>query len=95
MVITKDTIKYVAELARIHLDDRDLEYFTGQLGRILEYVEKIKRIDIENIEPTSHALFLKNVFRDDKVTPSLLPEEVISNAPLKSNNFFIVPKIIE
>lgn len=95
MVITKDTVRYVAELSRVHLEEKELDYLTGQLGRILEYVEKIKELNVEDIEPTSHVLFLKNVFREDGVLPSLLPEEVIFNAPKKLDNFFAVPKIIE
>ncbi len=95
MIITKDTVRYVAALARIHLEEGEVDYLTGQLGRILEYVEKIKELNVEHIEPTSHVLFLKNVFRDDRVLPSLLPEEVLFNAPKKLDHFFAVPKIIE
>lgn len=94
-VINKDTVRYVAELARIHLEEKDLEYFTGQLARILEYVEKIKKLNIEKVSPTSHPLSLKNVFREDKVIPSISPEEATANAPFKSGNLFGVPRIIE
>ncbi len=95
MVIDIDTVRYVAELARLHLEEKDIEYFTGQLARILEYVEKIKKLDVEKVSPTSHPLSLKNIFREDKVMPSLSPEEATANAPFKSGNLFVVPRIIE
>ncbi|MFH1854317.1 MAG: Asp-tRNA(Asn)/Glu-tRNA(Gln) amidotransferase subunit GatC [Candidatus Omnitrophota bacterium] len=95
MAITKDTVKYVANLARIELSEKEIEYFTGQLDRILEYVHKIKTLDVEGLEPTSHVLEIKNVYRDDRIKDSLPVSEVMKNAPAKENNLFKVKKIIE
>ena len=81
MAIDKNTVKYVANLARIELSDKELEHFTGQLDRILEYVHKLKTLDVDNLEPTSHVLEMKNVYRDDEVKQSLPVAEVMKNAP--------------
>lgn len=95
MAITKDTVKYVANLARIGLDDKELGNFTKQLDRILEYVHKLKKLDVSKLEPTSHVLEMKNVYREDRVKDSLPASEVIKNAPAKEGNLFKVKKIIE
>ena len=95
MAITKDTLKYVANLARVALTEKELEGFTGQLDRILEYVNKLKTLDVSGLEPTSHVLEMKNVYREDKVKKSLSVSEVLKNAPAKKNDLFKVGKIIE
>lgn len=95
MTITKDTVSYVANLARIELTGKELEHFTGQLDRILEYVHLLKELDVSGLEPTSHVLEMKNVYREDKVRPSLTAPEAIKNAPDKEENLFKVKKIID
>jgi len=94
MTITRDNVKYVADLARIELSEKELGYFTGQLDRILDYVHKLKKLDVEKLEPTSHVLEMKNVYREDRVKPSLPAAEVIKNAPSREQNLFKVKKII-
>lgn len=95
MVINRDTVKYTANLARIELSDKELDHFTGQLDRILAYVDKLNTLNVTNLEPTSHVLEMKNVYREDIVKKSLLASETIKNAPSRENNLFKVPKIIE
>ncbi|MDP8230216.1 MAG: Asp-tRNA(Asn)/Glu-tRNA(Gln) amidotransferase subunit GatC [Candidatus Gorgyraea atricola] len=95
MTINRESVKYVAELSRISLSEKELEHFTGQLDNILEYVHKLKALDVAKLEPTSHVLEMKNVYREDKVKPSLPVDEVMKNAPAKENNLFKVKKIIE
>ncbi len=95
MAITKDTLKYVANLARVGLTEKELEGFTGQLDRILDYVNKLKSLDVSRLQPTSHVLEMKNVYREDKVKKSLPASEVLKNAPDKKNDLFKVGKIIE
>jgi len=95
MTINRESVKYVAELSRISLSEKELENFTGQLDKILEYVHKLKALDVAKLEPTSHVLEMKNVYREDKVKPSLPVDEVVKNAPAKENNLFKVRKIIE
>ena len=88
-------IKYVAHLARLALTPEEEEKLTGQLGNILHYIEKLNQIDVSNVEPTSHAVPLVNVTREDAVRPSLTNEDALRNAPSKANGLFLVPKIVE
>lgn len=88
-------LRHVARLARIHFKDEELKLFESQLQNILHFVEKLKEVKVEGVEPTSHALPMSNVFREDKVTPSLPVEAVTSNAPASKGRFFEVPKVIE
>lgn len=95
MAITKDTVKYVADLARIELTEKELGNFTTQLGRILEYVEKLKTLEVKKLPPANHVLQMKNVYREDKVKKSLPSSEAIKNAPSREGDLFKVQKIIQ
>ncbi len=95
MSLTKDTITQVAHLARIYLKPEELNTLSGQLKDILDFIDKLKKLDVQNISPTSHILPINNVLRDDALRESLPSEKVLENAPLKQGQFFSVPKIIE
>ena len=94
MKITKDEVLYVADLARLDLDEASIEKFAGQIGDILEYVDKLNEVDTEGIRPTSHAIFLTNAFRDDEQGHSLDREQALVNAPDQEDGNFVVPKVI-
>ncbi len=95
--ISKEEVLHVAHLARIELLDEEVEKFTTQLEKILEYMEKLNELDTENVEPTSHILNLKNVLREDKPyeKPLADPDDLIDLSPDKKERFIRVPKIIE
>ena len=95
MSITKETVQHVAHLARIELKPEELEKLSGQLQDIINFIDKLKKLDVNNINPTSHILPLKNVFREDTVRESLPVNKVLMNAPSREGNFFGVPKVIE
>jgi aspartyl-tRNA(Asn)/glutamyl-tRNA(Gln) amidotransferase subunit C len=88
-------VKYVAHLARLHLTPAEEEKFGAQLGQILGYVEKLKELDVSNVEPTAHATPLVNVTRPDLIRPSLPHKDALRNAPAQVNGLFVVPKIVE
>ena len=88
-------IKYVAHLARLHLTPDEEKKLGAQLGGILGYIEKLKELDVANVEPTAHAVPLVNVTRPDEVRPSLPQEAALRNAPAPANGLFMVPKIVE
>lgn len=94
MKIKGDKLKYAAELTRIKLTKDEGQLFSKQLNQILEYIDKLNKLDTKKVEPMSHALNIFNVTRDDKVKPSLNREDVLKNAPSKNKGFFQVPKII-
>lgn len=85
----------MAELARLGLDDAEVDEMAAQLGRILGYMEKLRELDTEGIEPTAHVLPLRNVWREDEPWEPLTPDAALANAPLREGNAFKVPKIVE
>jgi aspartyl-tRNA(Asn)/glutamyl-tRNA(Gln) amidotransferase subunit C len=88
-------IKYVAHLARIALTPEEEKKLSAQMTHILGYIEKLKELDVSNVEPTAHAVPLINVTRKDEVGESLSQDEALRNAPAKANGLFMVPKIVE
>jgi aspartyl-tRNA(Asn)/glutamyl-tRNA(Gln) amidotransferase subunit C len=95
MAATDFDVKYVAHLARLSLTPEEEQRFGAQLGQVLEYIEKLKRVDVSRVEPTAHAVPLLNVTRADDVQPSMSNEEALRNAPAKANGLFLVPKIVD
>ncbi len=95
MKIDKAVVEHVAHLARLHLDPEEIELYTQQIDRILEYMDKLNSIDTTGIEPTTHAVPLGNVFRRDEVNYNFQVEESVGNAPDRTGSFFKVPPIIE
>lgn len=94
-MISPDEVRHVARLARLHLSDEELERMRAQLDAILAYVDKLRELDVEGVEPTSHAVPLLDVMRDDDVGPCLSQEAALANAPDRAGEFFRVPRIIE
>jgi len=88
-------VAYVAKLARINLSEAEAKVFQKQLDDVLEYVEKLRRADITDVEPAAHALPIFNVFREDAPRDWFTAEQALSNAPRKANGLFIVPKVVE
>ena len=95
MKITKDEVLYVADLARLDLDEASIDTFAGQIATILDYVDKLNEVDTTGVRPTSHAISLTNAFREDEQNEHLDRDEALANAPKKEDGNFIVPKIIE
>ena len=94
-MLTSQQVRYIANLSRIHLEESEVQYLTSNLADILQYIEKLEKLDVRNVEPTSHALPLTNVFRDDKIKLSLSQSEALQISQNKHKGFFQVPKVIE
>jgi aspartyl-tRNA(Asn)/glutamyl-tRNA(Gln) amidotransferase subunit C len=92
--ISRDEVRHLADLARIDLDDAELEHLAPQLSVILESVASISAVAADDIAPTSHPLPVVNVFREDVVRPSLTPEQALSGAPAVEGQRFAVPRIL-
>jgi aspartyl-tRNA(Asn)/glutamyl-tRNA(Gln) amidotransferase subunit C len=88
-------VGYVAHLARIDLTDEETTLFQGQLDQVLHYVEQLNELDVDDVEPTAHAIPVYNVLRKDEVGQSLNHDEVIANAPSATDGEVRVPKIID
>jgi aspartyl-tRNA(Asn)/glutamyl-tRNA(Gln) amidotransferase subunit C len=93
-VITKKDVEYVAALARLEFSEDEKEELTKTLGDILEYAKKLSDVDTSSVQPTAHILPVNNVFREDRVEPSLGRDRVLENAPDKSKGCFRVPRVI-
>ena len=93
--ITRSEVEHVARLARLALAPDEIERMRRELDGILAYIDKLRALDIEGVEPTAHAVPLTNVLRDDERWPSLPRDEMLANAPDPHGDFFRVPKIIE
>lgn len=91
----KMDIEKVAKLARLDLSEEEKSVFGKQLEQVLEYMEQLRSVDTEGVEPTSHAIALSNVFRDDEQRDSFPREEVLAVAPEEEGGYFRVPRIIE
>jgi len=88
-------VAHVAKLARLNLTEEETKLFQAQLGRVLEYAEKLREPETSQVEATAHAVPIFNVFRDDEPRAGLSVEEALSNAPRQANNLFIVTKVVE
>lgn len=94
MRVDEKEVEKMAHLAKITLTDEEKKKYSLQLSDILKYVEQLNEIDTENIPPLSHVQEITNVFRQDRVFPSLKAEEVFKNAPEVYGPYYQVPKVI-
>ena len=94
-MIERKDVEHVARLARLALTEAELERMREQLNGILAYIEKLNELDTSSVEPTSHAVPMVNVMRDDAPGPCLPRDEALANAPDRAGEFFRVPRIIE
>jgi aspartyl-tRNA(Asn)/glutamyl-tRNA(Gln) amidotransferase subunit C len=93
--ITRAEVAHLARLARLQLTEAELEHYAGQLDDILNAVAQVAEVAADDIPPTSHAVPLTNVFRDDVVRPSLSLQDVLGAAPAAGQNRFRVPRILD
>jgi aspartyl-tRNA(Asn)/glutamyl-tRNA(Gln) amidotransferase subunit C len=93
--ISAAEVARVARLARLELGGDEIELMRRELDAILSYIDKLRRLDVEGVEPTSHAVPLTNIMREDAPRPSLPHADMLANAPEPSGDFFRVPRIIE
>ncbi len=94
MSVTLKDVEHVAALARLSFSDEEKLKLTGELNAILAYMEQLNTLDTSSVEPLSHVIELKNVFREDVRVESLSREDALKNAPAATEKFFRVPKVI-
>lgn len=95
MKITGEEVSHVARLAKLALSGEEKAAYTRQMEQILTHVDQLNEVETKGVEPTSHAIFIENIFREDQVTASLPLDQALGNAPDQDQAFFRVPKIIE
>ena len=95
MSVDTATVKRVAKLARIAVNDEEAEELKGSLNAILGFVEQLDEVDIEGVEPMTSVVPVKMRQRDDEVTDGGRADDVVANAPASDDHFFVVPKVVE
>lgn len=94
-VISRDDVAHLARLARIAMTDEELDHLAGQLGVILGAVARVQEVAADDVPPTSHALPLSNVYREDRPRPSLGAADALAAAPAAEDDRFRVPRILD
>ncbi len=94
-IISDETIEYVGILAQLELSDEEKEQAKKDIGRMLDYVDKLNELDTSGVEPMSHVFPVNNVFREDVVTNPDAHEDILKNAPEQKDQSFMVPKTVE
>ena len=98
MSVTRAEVLKIAELAKLHFDNDEVNAFTPQFQRILDFVEQLKQVNVEGVDPTSHvsltADFERYIFREDEVRQSLPVEQSLANAPDPAEGHFRVSKVL-
>ena len=88
-------VKYGANLARLHLNEEEIQDFTNQLNDIISFVRQLESVDTTNIEPTSHASSVVDIIREDKLSKGMGSDAALKNAPDQSNQQFKVTRVVE
>lgn len=94
-IISDETIEYVGILAKLELSEDEKEQAKKDMGRMLDYIDKLGELDTEGVEPMSHVFPVQNVFREDVVTNADTREQLLSNAPEQKDGMFAVPRTFE
>ena len=94
-VISDETIEYVGILAKLELSDEEKEKAKEDMGKMLDYIDKLNELDTSNVEPMSHVFPVNNVFREDVVTNCVERENILKNAPEEKDGAFVVPKTFD
>jgi aspartyl-tRNA(Asn)/glutamyl-tRNA(Gln) amidotransferase subunit C len=93
--IDADTVRRIAELARIAVAEEEIEHLRGELNAILTFVEQLSGVDVNGVEPVTSVVPMQLKKRKDEVTDGQIPDQVLRNAPATDDNFFLVPKVVE
>lgn len=94
-IISDETIEYVGILAKLELSDAEKEKAKSDMGRMLDYIDKLGELDTDGVEPMTHVFPVQNVFREDVVTNKDTREELLANAPEQKDGMFMVPRTFE
>ena len=95
MSVDADTVRRIAHLARIAVNDEEVEHLQGELNAILAWVEQLQAVDVAGVEPMTSVTPMKLKMRADEVTDGGIAEQIVKNAPQCDDNFFLVPKVVE
>ncbi len=94
-VVDRETVRRIARLARIRVDEEELDGLAGELSSILEWIEQLSQVDTEGVKPMAAVEAMEMKKREDKVTDGFCVEDILANAPAREGDFFAVPKVVE
>jgi aspartyl-tRNA(Asn)/glutamyl-tRNA(Gln) amidotransferase subunit C len=95
MSIDKETIKHISKLARISLDDKKIENLSKDLSSIIKFIEKLNKLNTDDNKPLTSIIDASLRFRKDEILEGKIREQILKNSPEKTDEFFIVPKVLE
>jgi aspartyl-tRNA(Asn)/glutamyl-tRNA(Gln) amidotransferase subunit C len=95
MSVDADTVRRIAHLARIAVNEDEIAHLQGELNAILAWVEQLSEVQVEGVEPMTSVTPMSMKMRADTVTDGGIPEDIVKNAPVSEDNFFLVPKVVE
>ncbi len=95
MKVSREEVLHIAHLARVSLAEDEIKQLSEQLSRLLETFEVLQRVDTEGVPPTAQSVTLQSVMRDDEVTASLPPDDILANAPRREGDCFRVRAVLE
>ena len=95
MSVDDATVRRIAHLARIKVEDDEVAHLKGEINAILAWVEQLQAVDVDGVEPMTSVTPMKMKMREDKVTDGEIVDQVIKNAPMSDDGFYLVPKVIE
>jgi aspartyl-tRNA(Asn)/glutamyl-tRNA(Gln) amidotransferase subunit C len=95
MAVDADTVRRIAHLARIAVAESDVEHLKGELNTMLAFVEQLSEVNVANVEPMTSVTPMAMKKRADAVTDGGIAADIVKNAPMSEDNFFLVPKVVE
>ena len=94
MKLSREEVLHIARLARLGLDESEIDKFSEQLSNLLEHFRVLQQVDTTGVPPTAQSIALQNVIRSDETQASLPPDQVLANAPQKEGDFFRVRPVL-
>jgi aspartyl-tRNA(Asn)/glutamyl-tRNA(Gln) amidotransferase subunit C len=95
MSVDAVTVRRIAHLARIAVAEDEVEHLRGEINAILAFVEQLSEVDVEGVEPMTSVTPMQMKRRSDVITAGGDPDAILRNAPVREDNFFVVPKVVE
>jgi aspartyl-tRNA(Asn)/glutamyl-tRNA(Gln) amidotransferase subunit C len=95
MSVDAAAVRHIAHLARVAIAEEDIEDLKGELNAILAFVEQLAEVDIAGVEPMTSVVPMEMKKRPDQVTDGRIPDDILRNAPMSQDHYFLVPKVVE
>jgi aspartyl-tRNA(Asn)/glutamyl-tRNA(Gln) amidotransferase subunit C len=95
MSVDAQTVRRIAHLARLAVADEDVEHLRGELNAILAFVEQLREVDVDGVQPMTSVTPMAMKKRSDEVTDGDIADDILKNAPVREDHFFVVPKVVE